>query len=182
MKGKYVKVIVVIVLAGVITVLFFAFYPKVKTRSAARNEVVDLSFPLDKKFEFGDYYFDISNGEGAGYPLCFCLAEKNSFPPDCKGDIKYIYRNSPGTMCVPLHIGNGRCSSKMISSSSFATMFTIPLEYGWTEPFETIVMGIRVPETAPVGAKLAVELTIYKSGDRAQLIPYRKYTQVIHVK
>ncbi|MEJ7684561.1 MAG: hypothetical protein WKG06_43275 [Segetibacter sp.] len=142
---------------------------------------MQLTFVLDKKFEFGEYYFDLGNGKGSTYPLCFCLTEKNMFPPDCFGDVKYIYNNTPGSMCVPLNIGTGRCSAKIMSSSSFATMFLIPLEYQWTKPFEKIVMGIQVPQQAPEGAKLVVEVTIFKRNDRGQLVVYRKYEQAIVV-
>ncbi len=43
-------------------------------------------------------------------------------------------------------------------------------------------MGIKVPEQAPEGAKLAVEVTIFKRNDREQLVIYRKYEQGIAVK
>lgn len=86
-------------------------------------------------------------------------------------------------MCVPLNIGKGRCGiKKIMSSSSFATTFIIPLEYQWTKPFEKIVMGIEVPEQAQEGDKLAVEVTILKRSDRGQLVVYRKYEQAIVVK
>lgn len=181
MKRKYWRIILVLVFVVPI-VLFFVLSGRTKTYTASQNEVVDLTFAFDKKVEFGEYYFDMSNGEDATYPLCFCLTEKNMFPPDCQGDVKYIYNNDAGTMCVPLYIGKGRCRAKVISSSSFATMFTIPLEYGWTKPYETIVMGIRVPEKAPVGARLVVKITIFKKTDRGNLVPYRIYKQQIKVK
>src|SRR4051812_37976211 len=162
MKSRYWKVFLIVVFLAAVIIVTFMWPARVKTYSAARNEVVELTFKLDKKFEFGDYTFDIANGKQATYPLCFCLTEKNMFPPDCTGDVKYLYNNRPGTMCVPMHIGTGRCSSKIISSSSFATTFSIPLEYSWTKPFETIVMGIHVPVDAPIGAKLMVEVTNFK--------------------
>jgi hypothetical protein len=183
MRGIFWKVILIIVLLLASIEVFFPFRKKIKTFTGAPNEVVQLTFELDKKFEFGEYYFDLNNGKSATYPLCFCLTEKNMFPPDCFGDVKYIYNNTPGTMCVPLDIGTGRCAiKKIMSSSSFATMFLIPLEYQWTKPFEKIVMGIKVPEQAPIGAELVVEVTIFKRDDRGQLVVYRKYEQAIVVK
>ncbi|MEO5998199.1 MAG: hypothetical protein ABIN89_15745 [Chitinophagaceae bacterium] len=149
---------------------------------ASRGEVVQLVFELDKKVEFGEYYFDINNGEKATYPLCFCLTERNMFPPDCYGDVKYIYNNTPGTMCVPLNIATGRCSTRIMSSSSFATMFLIPLEYAWTKPVEKIVMGIRVPLTAPVGSRLEVRVNIFRRDDLGRLVIYRNYKKSILVK
>src|SRR3982751_2524583 len=144
MKGTQ-KFIVTIVLLLVLVVAFFMLQKKEVTYTAAPGEVVELSFELDKKFEFGEYYFDLNNGQRATYPLCYCLTERNTYPPDCSGDVKYIYHNIPGSMCIPLKIGTGRCSVTPISSSGYATMFTIPLEYQWTKPVEKIVIGIRVP-------------------------------------
>jgi len=182
MSKMYLKAGFVVLLLIAAAFIVYALVPKEKIYSAAQNEVVELTFELDKKFEFGDYYFDVSNGDGATYPLCFCLTEKNMFPPDCKGDVKYIYHNSPGIMCIPLHIGEGRCSSKIISTSSFATMFSIPLEYAWTKPFETIAMGVQVPESAPTGARLVIKVTIFKKDARGGMAPYRTYTKKIIVK
>ena len=182
MRNSFSKRVAVVVLLVIILPAFFTSCRKIKTLEGAPNEVVELTFELDKKFEFGEYYFDLGNGKSSTYPLCFCLTEKNMFPPDCYGDVKYIYNNTPGTMCVPLNIGTGGCSTKIMSSSSFATMFLIPLEYQWTTPFEKIVMGIAVPEQAPEGATLEVEVTIFKRDDRGALVVYRKYQQRIEVK
>lgn len=182
MRGIFWKTILIIVVLLALLVTFLYSEKKITTFTGAPGEVVQLTFQLDKKFEFGEYYFDLENGKRSTYPLCFCLTEKNMFPPDCYGDVKYIYNNTPGTMCVPLNIGTGRCSAKIMSSSSFATMFLIPLEYQWTKPFEKIVMGIEVPEKAPEGAKLVVEVTIFKRNDRGELVVYRKYDQAIEVK
>jgi len=182
MSRKYWKASFVVLLLIASAFIVYALVPKERLYSAAPNEVVDLTFELDKKFEFGNYYFDVSNGDGATYPLCFCLTERNMFPPDCIGDVKYMYHNSPGTMCIPLYIGKGRCSAKMISTSSFATMFSIPLEYSWTKPFETIGMGIQVPENAPTGARLIIKVNIFKKDARGALAPYRTYTKKIVVK
>lgn len=183
MRGIFFKVVLIIVGFLALLVAFLNSTKKVKTFAGAPGEIVQLTFELDKKFEFGEYYFDLENGKNATYPLCFCLTEKNMFPPDCYGDVKYIYNNTPGAMCVPLNIGKGRCGiRKIMSSSSFATTFIIPLEYQWTKPFERIVMGIEVPEHAPKGAELAVEVTIFKRNDRGQLVVYRKYEQAIEVK
>lgn len=183
MRGIFWKVILITVVLLALLVAFLSSEKKIKTFTGSPNEVVQLTFELDKKFEFGEYYFDLENGKSATYPLCFCLTEKNMFPPDCFGDVKYIYNNTPGTMCVPLNIGKGRCAiKKIMSSSSFATMFLIPLEYQWTKPFEKIVMGIQVPQQAPEGARLVVEVTIFKRNDRGQLVVYRKYEHAIVVK
>jgi|GEM_PF-3790899 len=150
--------------------------------SALKGEIVQLIFELDKKFEFGEYYFDLDNGGSATYPLCFCLTEKNMFPKDCAGDVKYIYNNIPGTMCVPMNIGNGRCNTAVMSSASFATMFLIPLEYSWTKPIEKIVIGIKVPDTAPVGSRLVVLVNIFKRNDMGRLVMYKQYDRSIRVK
>lgn len=183
MRGICWRSILIIVVLLTLIVAFLQSEKKIKPFKGAPGEVVQLIFELDKKFEFGEYYFDLENGKSGTYPLCFCLTEKNMFPPDCFGDVKYIYNNIPGTMCVPLNIGKGRCAiKKIMSSSSFATMFLIPLEYQWTKPFEKIVMGIEVPERAPEGAKLVVEVTIFKRDDSGQLVVYRKYEQAIIVK
>lgn len=182
MRGIFWKTILIIVVLLTSITAFFAVQTKIKTFTGSPGEVVQLTFELDKKFEFGEYYFDLENGKSSTYPLCFCLTEKNMFPPDCFGDVKYIYNNTPGTMCVPLNIGTGRCSVNIMSSSSFATMFLIPLEYQWTKPVEKIVIGIKVPEQAPERAKLGVEVTIFKRNDRGQLVVYRKYEQAIAVK
>ncbi len=179
-NNRMVATIIAVLL--VITGAFYFWPSTIKTYTAATNEVVKLTFQLDKKFEFGEYYFDLANGKTSTFPLCFCLTENNAFPPECHGDIKYIYNNYPGTLCVPLNIGTGRCGVKIMSSSSFATMFLIPLEYGWTKPFETIVIGVRVPKEVPAGARLVVEVKIVKRSDRGKLVPYRTYQQAIIVK
>lgn len=150
--------------------------------SGAKGEIVELTFEFDKKTEFGEYYFDLANGENCTYPLCFCLTERNMFPPDCSGDIKYIYNNTPGTMCVPLNIANGRCSTEVMSSASYATIFLIPLEYKWTKPVEKIVMGIRIPRLAPEGARLVVQVNIFKRNDVGELKFFKKYDQSIRVR
>ena len=176
-------IIALIIVASLASILIFFFrQEKIKTFTGSPGQVVQLTFKLDKKFEFGEYYFDLNNGQSSTYPLCFCLTEKNTFPPDCVGDVKYIYNNTPGIMCVPLNIGNGRCSTKIMSSSSFATMFLIPLEYRWTKPFERIIIGIQVPKQAPEGARLVIGVTIFKRSDRGPLVVYRKYEQAITVK
>ena len=149
---------------------------------ASQGDVVELRFELDKKFEFGKYYFDIDNGKGYTYPLCFCLTEKNTYPPDCSGDVKYLYKNTLGTMCIPLKIGNGRCSVAPIKTLGYATSIIIPLEYSWTKSFEKIVLGIRVPEQAPGGAKLVVAVTILKQNDSGKTQRYRLYEKSIIVK
>jgi hypothetical protein len=162
--------------------LFFLFScENTKTFTAMPGEVVELSFELDKRFEFGEYYFDLDNGKGATYPLCYCLKEKNMYPPDCLGDIKYIYNNTPGTMCIPLYIGKGSCSSKVMNTSGYSTVFLIPLEYQWTKPVEKIVIGISVPEQAPEAARMVIAVTVFKKNDLGKLMVYRKYEQVIVV-
>lgn len=163
-------------------VFFFMFQKNTETITGSPGEIRELHFELDKKLEFGEYYYDLDNGKGATYPLCYCLTERNMYPPGCSGDIKYIYSNVPGGMCVPLHIGLGRCSVKPISSAGYATPFLIPLEYKWTKPFEKIVMGIGIPRTAPAGAKLVIEVTIFKMNDRLGLSVCRKYEKVIIVE
>lgn len=182
MKVMHVKVfLIVFVLVAASSALFFSKEDTFSCRGVP-GDVVELTFGLDKKFEFGEYYFNLENGKAANYSLCFCLTEKNMFPPDCFGDVKYIYNNTPGTMCVPLDIGTGRCSTKIMSSSSFATVFLIPLEYQWTKPVEKIVMGIEIPEQAPAGSRLVVEVSIFKRNDRGHLVIYRKYDQSILVE
>ena len=114
-------------------------------------------------------------------PLCYCLSEKNMYPPDCAGDIKYIYNNLPGSRCIPLHIGKGSCSAKAISTIGFATMFNIPLEYSWTKPVEKIVLGIRVPNQVPKASRMVVAVTILKNNGANNLSEYRKYEQAIVV-
>ncbi|MEO5893431.1 MAG: hypothetical protein ABIQ31_24475, partial [Ferruginibacter sp.] len=144
----------IIALLLILLVMYWFLPKKIKAYQAAPGQVVELTFELDKKFEFGQYYFDLANGRGSTYPLCFCLTEKNTYPPDCFGDIKYIYNNTPGVMCIPLNIGTGSCSVKSISSMGHATTFFIPLEYKWTKPVEKIVIGVRVPAAAPDGARI----------------------------
>ncbi|MEJ7766416.1 MAG: hypothetical protein WKF89_01300 [Chitinophagaceae bacterium] len=153
-----------------------------ETFSGARGDLVELTFEFDKKTKFGEYFFDLDNGTRSTFPLCFCLTERNMFPEDCSGDINYIYNNRPGTMCVPLHIARGRCSSAVISSSAYATVFIIPLEYGWIKPVEKVVIGIRVPESAPIGAILVVRVNFFKKDDRAKLVFYEKQELSIRVK
>lgn len=181
MKRSYIIATAIVLIVVVALANFYFGSPAVPAYKAGANEIVQLNFPFDKKIEFGEYYFDLDNGDNATYPLCFCLTEKNSFPPECHGDVKYIYRNLPGSVCVPLSIGKGRCGVKVMSSSSFATIFMIPLEYGWTKPFETITLGIKVPAGAPIGARLHVLLTIHKRTDKGNLVVYRKYSQYIDV-
>ena len=175
------KFIVTVIFFIIAVVIIFLFKKNKDTFTGTPGQVVELSFEMDKKFEFGEYYFDLANGKGATYPLCFCLTEKNMYPPDCFGDIQYVYYNFPGTMCIPLNIGTGSCSSSVMSSLNFATMFIIPLEYPLTKPFEKIVVGVRVPEQAPVNAKILVEVTFLKKGDQGQKTVYRKYEQTIIV-
>ncbi|MEJ7739679.1 MAG: hypothetical protein WKF97_19820 [Chitinophagaceae bacterium] len=150
--------------------------------SGSAGEIVELTFEFDKKTGFGEYYFDLANGEGSTYPLCFCLKERNMFPPECSGDVKYIYYNTPGTMCVPLNIAKGRCSVSVMSSSSYATIFLIPLEYKWTKPVEKIVMGISIPGIAPEGARLVVQVDFFKRDDLGQLKFFKKLSQSIRVR
>ncbi|MBC7424823.1 MAG: hypothetical protein H7334_15390 [Ferruginibacter sp.] len=175
------KFIVIAVILIMIVVVIFLLKKNKDTVAGAPGQVVELSFEMDKKFEFGEYYFDLANGKGATYPLCFCLTEKNMYPPDCSGDIQYIYKDFPGTTCIPLNIGTGSCSSTVMSSLNFATMFIIPLEYPLTKPFEKIVIGVRVPQQAPVNTKIVVEVTFLKKGDRGQKSIYEKYEQTIIV-
>jgi hypothetical protein len=104
------------------------------------------------------------------------------YPPDCAGDVKYIYHNVPGNKCIPLKIGTGRCSATPISTLGYATVFTIPLEYQWTKPVEKIVIGIKVPPAAPEDARLVVAVTIYKQNDVGKPDVYRKYEKTIIVK
>ncbi|MEP7144345.1 MAG: hypothetical protein ABI707_15780 [Ferruginibacter sp.] len=181
MKGNR-KLILLIIALLILSVIFFSVRKKIKSYTGKPGDVVELTFELDKKFEFGEYYFDLANGKGSTYPLCYCLTEKNTYPPDCYGDVKYLYNNTPGTMCMPLNIGTGQCSAKVMSSSGHATMFIIPLEYSWTKPFEKIVIGIRIPVKAPEEAKLVVAVTIFKRIEAGKLIIYRKYEQAIIVK
>ena len=182
MKGTRKLIVLLIVLSLVVVVAFLTPQKKETTYTAARGEVVELQFELDKKFEFGEYYFDLNNGKSATFPLCFCLAEKNMYPPDCAGDVKYIYHNTPGARCIPLKIGTGRCSVTPISSLGYATVFTIPLEYQWTKPFEKIVMGIKVPDEVPEGAKLVVAVKIFKHNGLGKLQVYKTYEKRIVVK
>lgn len=181
MKGSRILFFVIVVLLALLPV-FLWLIKRNKIYTARPGQVVELSFRLDKKFEFGEYYFDLDNGKTSTYPLCFCLAEKNMYPPDCAGDVEYIYNNTPGKMCVPLHIGAGRCTATRIGSLAYATVLYIPLEYGWTKPCEKIVMGIKVPSEAPEKARLAVEVTVFKQNELGKLVVYRKYEQAIIVK
>ena len=174
-------IILVIVLLLLLSVTYLFFWKNAKALIATPGEVVELSFVLDKKFEFGEYYFDLGNGKSSTYPLCYCLTEKNTYPADCVGDIKYIYNNTPGTTCIPLNIGTGRCSAKVMNSSGHATMFLIPLEYQWTKPVEKIVLGISVPVLAPDHSKIVVEVTILKRDELGKLVFYRKLEQTIIV-
>lgn len=176
------KLLLVVTLFLILWIIFINLPEKIKSFTAAPGEVVELVFELDKKFEFGEYYFDLANGRDANHPLCFCLTERNTYPPDCFGDVKYIYNNTPGTTCIPLNIGTGSCTSKIMSSMGHATVFMIPLEYQWTKPVEKIVMGIRIPNNAPVGARMVVEVSILKKNDRGKLVRYRKFEQAIEVK
>lgn len=177
------NIVLILCLPLALVILFLMLQKKGTAYTAAPGEVVELSFELDKKLEYGQYYFDLDNGKSSTYPLCYCLTERNVYPPDCSGDVKYIYSNTPGTTCIPLHIGQGRCFTKPISSSGYATVFTIPLEYPWTKPFEKIVLGIRVPHQAPEGARLAVTVTILKQNEpKVVSRTYEKWITVQHVK
>lgn len=180
--GRTWKLIIIISLLLAIVAALLVLRKRIKTNTAAPGETVELIFELDKKFEFGEYYFDLGNGKSATYQLCYCLTEKNTYPPNCIGDVKYIYNNTPGTMCVPLNIGTGRCSAKVMSSSGHETMFIIPLEYRWTKPVEKIVMGIQVPGQVPDGARLVIEVTLMKRTENGKLVRYRKYEQAVVVK
>lgn len=176
------KTVLIMGLLLAAVVFFFTFQKKTDTLAGSPGEIRELRFELDKEIEFGEYYYDLDNGKGSTYPLCYCLTEKNEYPPDCSGDIKYIYSSMPGGMCVPLHIGLGRCSVKPISSAGYATPFLIPLEYKWTKPFEKIVMGIRIPPGASEGARLVIRVTIFKKDDRSELSVYRVYEKAIIVQ
>src|SRR3982751_4349765 len=101
MKGTRL-LILILVLALIIVVVLLMLQKKDEIYYAKQGDVVELNFELDKKFEFGEYYFDLNNGKGYTYPLCFCLTEKNTYPPDCSGDVKFLYKDTPGTMCIPL--------------------------------------------------------------------------------
>ena len=175
-----------IFISGVVLIIVVALIVLLRKKDeiyyARQGDVVELRFELDKKFEFGKYYFDINNGKGYTYPLCFCLTEKNTYPADCSGDVKYLYNNTPGTMCIPLKIGNGRCSVAPIKTLGYATSIIIPLEYPWTKPFEKIVLGIRVPAQAPEAARLVVAVTILKQDDSGKMQRYRLYEKTIIVK
>src|SRR5689334_4538817 len=150
MKGtRKLVVILSVLLLLIIVIVGLTLQKHENIHYAKRGEVVELSFELDKKFEFGEYYFNLDNGRGSTYPLCFCLTEKNAYPPDCSGDVKYPYKNGPGTMCIPFQIGKGRCSVAPIKPLGYATPLIVPMEYRWTKPFQKIVLAIRVPEKAP---------------------------------
>ncbi len=182
MKGIQRLILILGAVLIIVVVLIVLLRKKGDIYYASRGEVVELTFELDKKFEFGKYYFDINNGKGSTYPLCFCLTEKNTYPADCSGDVKYLYKNTPGTMCIPLKIGNGRCSVAPIETLGYATNFMIPLEYSWAKPFEKIVLGIRVPMQASRDAKLVVAVTILKQGDSEKMQRYRLFEKTIIVK
>ena len=171
-----------IIILMIITIIIFRYFMKEDGLSGSKGEIVELTFEFDKKTEFGEYYFDLANGEKSTYPLCFCLTERNMFPPDCYGDIKYIYNNTRGTMCVPLNIATGNCSTRVMSSSSFATIFLIPLEYRWTKPVEKIVIGIRIPGLAPEGSRLVVQVNFFKRDDLGRLKFFKKYDQSVRVR
>ncbi len=172
MKGTRLFILI-LVLALIIGVVLLMVHKKDEIYYAKQGDVVELNFELDKKFEFGEYYFDLNNGKGYTYPLCFCLTEKNTYPPDCSGDVKYLYKNTPGTMCIPLKIGSGRCSVSPISTLGYATDIIVPREYQWTKPFEKIVLGIRVPNQAPEGARLVAAVTIFKQNEYGKMEKYR---------
>jgi len=174
--------VLVLIIIAIASLVLIQLHKNDEIYYAKGGDVVALHFELDKKFEFGEYYFDLNNGKGSTYPLCFCLTEKNTYPPDCSGDVKYLYKNRPGTMCIPLKIGSGRCSVSPISTMGYATNFIIPPEYGWTKPFEKIVLGIRVPEQAPEGARLVVAVTIFKQNELGKMAKYRLYEKTIVVK
>ena len=175
-------ILLTVCLLPALLILFLVLQKKTTTYKAAPGDIVELSFELDKKLPFGEYYFDLNNGQHATYPLCYCLTERNVYPPGCSGDVKYIYSNTPGTACIPLHIGLGRCLVKPISTSGYATVFTIPLEYRWTKPFEKIVMGIRVPKQAPEGARLVVKVTILQQNEPLKQLVSRIYEKTIIVQ
>lgn len=181
MKGIFWRIVLIVSLL-LVMIAAYRYSGEPNSLSGAKGEIVQLTFEFDKKTEFGEYYFDLANGENSTYPLCFCLTERNMFPPDCYGDVKYIYNNTPGTMCVPLNIATGGCSVKVMSSSSYATIFLIPLEYKWTKPVEKIVMGIRIPELAPEGARLDVQVNFFKRDDLGELKIFKKYDQLIKVR
>lgn len=174
-------IIAVILIIAVLIASFLLFSSKKEDYTAAPGDVVEMEFPFDKKIEFGEYYFDLDNGKKSTYPLCFCLTEKNTYPPDCSGDVKYLFKNAPGTMCIPLKIGSGRCSVEAIKTLGYATEFIIPLEYSWTKPFQKIFMAIRVPPEAPEGANLVIAMTIFKQDNTGKLQPYRLYEKTIKV-
>lgn len=182
MKGiqRFIFISVIVLIIAVAAIILLR--KKDDIYYASQGDVVELTFELDKKFEFGRYYFDINNGKGNTYLLCFCLTEKNTYPADCSGDVKYLYKNTPGTMCIPLKIGSGRCSVAPIKTLGYATSIIIPLEYSWTKPFEKIVLGIRVPAQAPAAARLVVAVTILKQDDSGKMIRYRLYEKTIIVK
>ena len=181
MKGIRLLIFIIVLVLIVVVTSLILLHKKEEVYHAKKGAIVALNFELDKKFEFGDYYFELNNGKGSTYPLCFCLTEKNTFPPDCSGDVKYLYKNRPGTMCIPLKIGSGRCSVSPISTFGYATDFIVPREYQWTKPFEKIVLGIRVPNGAPEGARLVVAVTIFKQNNAGKLEQYRVYEKTIVV-
>lgn len=162
--------------------LGYFYFTRERSYSGKKGEVVELNFQLDKQFEFGEYYFDLDNGKRATYQLCFCLAKGNMYPPDCIGNVAYIYNNYPGKMCVPLHIGTGACGTTRIESLSYATKLFIPLEYAWTKPFESIIMGIKIPEEAPENSLLSVQVKVFKMSNSGKPVEYRNYEKNIAVK
>jgi hypothetical protein len=183
MKGKRWIIVGVSIVVVILIALVVYFRRKGDpVYFAKRGEVVELSFELDKKLEFGEYYFGLENGKGSTYPLCFCLTEKNTYPPNCSGDVKYLYKNTPGTMCIPVKIGSGRCSVSAIETMGYATNFIIPLEYSWTKPFQKIVLGIQVPRQAPEEAVLAIDVMICRQNIQGKMERSRLYEKKIVIK
>ena len=174
--------IITLVLIIVVVLVTFTLQKPAEVYYAKPGDIVELSFELDKKMEFGSYYFSLDNGRNSTYPLCFCLTQKNTYPPNCLGDVKYLYKNTPGTMCIPLKIGSGRCSVAPIETGGYATQFIIPLEYSWTKPFQKIVLGIQVPKNASEKARLVTAVTIFKSNNAGKMQPCRLYEKTIIIK
>ncbi len=157
------------------------FFSKPETYvAAARGQKMDLVFELDKDFEFGEYQFDLENADDADTDLCFCLTERNMFPPDCSGDVLYIYHGFPGVMCVPQKIGSGSCSDKEIKTLNYATTIYVPLEYKWGHKKDRIVVGLKIPERAAKGDRIAVQMNVYqRTGNDWKF--YKRYTQYVKV-
>lgn len=148
---------------------------------AKAGDKIAVEFIVEKKMKPGVYEFDFENSPGSNRPLCFCLIEKNTFPPDCKGDVVSLAKQPGNEKSVPSKIGTGSCSIKPIDCGSFASKIVIDADYSKKEELIKIVIEIKVPGFVKKNEQINFMLNWYRQEDDGTFKKYRSKEKIISI-